>query len=117
MKNNSYKPLKFIGTSRSDLKSFPEEVIDEAGFELYQIQIGDEPSNWKPMSSVGKGVSEIRIKSASGAFRVIYVAKFESAVYVLHCFQKKTQKTEKRDIELAKNRFNQIVREMQNERK
>lgn len=114
VENKIVKPLKFIGTARNDLRSFPEDVVDDAGFELYQIQLGEEASDWKPMSSIGKGVAEIRIKSQSGAFRVIYVAKFESAVFVLHCFQKKTQKTETRDIELAKKRFNQLVKDIQN---
>lgn len=55
-----------------------------------QVQQGREPDDWKPMPSIGTGVREIRIREASGAFRVIYVAKFEAAIFVLHCFQKKT---------------------------
>lgn len=112
VKTEPIKPLKFVGTSKKDLKSFPDDVIDDAGFELYQVQIGEEPTDWKPMPTIGNGASEIRIRNETGAYRVTYVAKFEEAVFVLHCFQKKTQKTEKRDIELGKTRFNQLVKEL-----
>ncbi|MEI9986890.1 MAG: type II toxin-antitoxin system RelE/ParE family toxin [Aliidongia sp.] len=77
------KPLKFVGTAYADLISFPREVRREAGFELDRVQSGRQPHDWKPMSTVGSGVQEIRIHDESGAFRVIYVAKFAAAVYVL----------------------------------
>ena len=64
------------------------------------------------MSTVGQGVREIRIREADGAFRVIYVAKFESAIYVLHCFQKKTQKTSREDIALATRRYKDLLKEL-----
>ena len=103
------KPLKFIGSSQDDLRDFPAEPRRQAGFELYRLQRGREPSNWKPMSAVGRGVREVRIK-LQGEWRVIYVAKFEDAVYVLHAFQKKSRKTRKEDIELARKRYQQIKR-------
>ena len=84
----------------------------EAGFQLNQVQNGYEPDDWKPMNSVGMGVKEIRIRDAAGAFRVIYVAKFAEAVYVLHCFQKKTAKTSKADVELATGRYRDLVKEL-----
>lgn len=62
------------------------------------------------MPSIGKGVREIRIREAAGAFRVIYLAKLEDAVYVLHCFQKKTEKTAASDIDLARNRYKELMR-------
>ena len=71
------------------------------------VQLGLDPSDWKPMSSIGSGVREIRVR-AGGAYRVIYLSSRPEGVYVLHCFQKKTQKTAPRDIELAKSRFKQI---------
>ena len=69
------------------------------------VQVGRDPDNWKPMSDIGSGVCEIRVRDPSGAFRVIFVAKFQDAVYVLHAFQKKSQKTAMGDIELAKQRY------------
>ena len=75
----------------------------EAGYQIDRIQNGLLPDDFKPMPSVGSAVAEIRLWEEAGTFRVIYVAKFENAVYVLHCFQKKTQKTSKKDIDLAAN--------------
>lgn len=83
-----------------------------AGFELWEVQQGKDPADYKPMPSVGIGVREIRIR-ADGAFRVIYVARFSEAVYVLHAFQKKAEKTPKPDIDLARDRFRDVVRERQ----
>lgn len=97
----------FLGASKADLREFPDEARREAGVELHQVQLGLEPGDWKPMPSIGAGVREIRIR-AGGAFRVIYLATRPEGVYVLHCFQKKTQKTAPRDVELARQRFKQI---------
>lgn len=102
------KGVEFLGTSLKDLKDFPQEPREEAGFQLYQVQCGLDPDDWKPMGTIGAGVAEIKIKDASGEFRVLYVAKFSDVVYVLHCFQKKTQKTPKRDIDLATQRYKEI---------
>lgn len=101
-----------IGGSLEDLRTFPEEARREAGHQLDQVQQGREPDDWKPMPSIGTGVREIRIREASGAFRVIYVAKFEAAIFVLHCFQKKTQKTSRADIVLATQRLKDLVKEL-----
>lgn len=101
------KPLKFLGSSLADLTGFPEDAKRVAGFELWQVQVGAMPSDFKPMPSVGVGAYEIRVK-LSGQWRVIYVAKHSDAVYVLHCFQKTTPKTPKPDIDLAVKRFKLI---------
>jgi phage-related protein len=98
------KPLKFVGSSLDDLRNFPDEARRAAGFELRAIQNGLEPSDWKPMPAIGAGVKEIRIH-VLGEWRVIYIAKFRDAVYVLHAFQKKTQKTNRHDIDLAEHRY------------
>jgi phage-related protein len=98
------KPLKFVGPSLNELRDFPEEARRAAGFELRAIQNGFEPSDWKPMKTIGSGVNEIRIHIL-GEWRVIYVAKVLDAVYVLHAFQKKTQKTSQHDIEIARKRL------------
>ena len=102
------KPVAFVGTARDDLSAFPEDARRDAGFDLWQVQMGDEPTDWRPMTTVGPGAVEIRVHSG-GAFRVIYVAKFRDTLYVLHCFQKKSQKTDIRDIELARKRYKEIA--------
>jgi len=101
------KQLHFVGSSLDDIRNFPDEARRAAGFELRAVQNGFEPSNWKPMHIVGPGVNEIRIR-VLGEWRIIYVAKFSDAVYVLHAFQKKTQKTSQHDIDLARQRYGQI---------
>lgn len=102
----STKPLKFVGSSLDD-RGFPEEARRVAGFELRAIQNGFEPGDWKSMQSIGPGVKEIRIH-VLGEWRVLYFAKLTDAIYVLHAFQKKGQKTNKNDIELARKRLRQI---------
>lgn len=106
------KPVEFKGSSLDDLRAFPLSAKREAGHQLDQVQNGHEPDDWKPMPTVGRGVKEIRIRDAAGAFRVIYVAKFADAVYVLHCFQKKTEKTSKADVDLAAKRYRDLVKEL-----
>lgn len=101
------KPLNFISSSEDDLASFPLEVKQAAGYQLYRVQVGLMPSDWKPMLTVGAGAYEIRVH-VLGEWRVIYVAKFADAVYVLHAFQKKTQQTRKEDIALAAARYKQL---------
>jgi len=106
------KDLTFLGSSYEDLCELPRSVQNKAGYQLYLVQRGDEPNDWKPMSTIGAGVKEIRLCEESGAYRVIYVAKFEHAIYVLHAFQKKTQKTDKRDLDLAAKRYRDLLQEM-----
>ncbi len=106
------KPVEFRGTALDDLRAFPVSARREAGYQLDQVQQGGEADDWKPMNTVGPGVREIRIRDEAGAFRVVYVAKFARAVYVLHCFQKKTQKTSKTDIDLAATRYRELLKEI-----
>jgi len=106
------KNLTFLGSSYEDLCEFPRLVQHKAGYQLYLVQRGDEPEDWKPMSTIGFGVREIRVRDEGGAYRVIYVAKFADAIYVLHAFQKKTQKTDKRDLDLAAKRYRDLLQEM-----
>lgn len=102
------KALHFVGSSHEDLKAFPDQARRDAGFNLDFVQLGLEPSNWKPMNTVGVGVNEIRVRDPTGAFRVIYLATRPEGVYVLHCFQKKSRKTRKADIDLAARRFSEL---------
>lgn len=108
----SPKHIEFRSGSRDDLRAFPDLARREAGHQLDHVQNGREPDDWKPMSSIGRGVREIRVRDPSGAFRIIYVAKFEDAIYVLHCFQKKTEKTARPDVELATRRYRELVQEL-----
>ncbi|MCG8333587.1 MAG: type II toxin-antitoxin system RelE/ParE family toxin [Proteobacteria bacterium] len=103
------RQLYFAGSSLDDPKSFPESVKKRAGFQLHRVKHGKDPSDWKPMNSIGKGVREIRIK-VKEQFRVIYIASFSDKVYVLHAFKKKSQKTAKRDLDIAKHRLKAIQR-------
>jgi phage-related protein len=104
------KRLCFLGDSLQCLRDFPEDARHDAGYQLDKVQRGQQPDDFKPMPSVGKGVEEIRVTDDSGAYRVIYVARRVESVYVLHAFQKKTQATSRRDIEIARKRFAQLSR-------
>lgn len=99
------KPIEFLGDSLRSLREFPDDAKRDAGYQLDRVQHGLQPDDFKPMPAIGKGVEEIRVRDDTGAYRVIYTARLADAVYVLHAFQKKTQATSKRDIELAKQRF------------
>ena len=107
--NTTMKQLSFVGSCLDDLRNFPDEARRAAGFELYAVQCGLEPSNWKPIQTIGPGVREIRIH-VLGEWRGIYVVKLKDAVYVLHAFRKKTQKTSIKDIELARQRYKLITK-------
>lgn len=98
------KDVVFIDSAQDDLRAFPPKARREAGYQIDHVQQGREPSDWKPMGTVGAGVREIRIHE-EGEHRVLYVASFEEAVYVLHAFRKKSQKTARTDIELARRRY------------
>lgn len=108
------KPVRFVGDSRAALSRFPADARNRAGHELFMVQVGREPDDWKPMPTIGAGVAEIRVRKPSGAFRVIYVARFENAIYVLHAFQKQTKKTALLDLRLAKRRYREAL-EMESE--
>ncbi len=102
------KPVEWMGDSRARVRSFSKVVRQRVGYELEMVQHGLEPSDWKPMPSVGQGVSEIRIH-LEGEHRVLYVAKFRRAIYVLHVFRKKTRKTSKSDLGIAAARFQAVL--------
>ena len=106
------KPIEFLADSLDVLRSFPQTAKRDVGFQLDRVQHGLDPDDSKPMNAIGAGVYEIRIRDISGIFRVIYVAKFKEAVFVLHCFQKKSEKTAKPDIDLAKSRLKALIRRL-----
>lgn len=105
------KPVRFVGNAKEDLAALPKFARTRAGYELFMVQVGRNPDNWKPMAILGPGACEIRVRDPTGAYRVIYVARFANAVYVLHAFYKKTQKMARADLDLAKKRY-QIAREL-----
>lgn len=104
------KPVVWRGDSLARLREFPREAMREAGYQLERLQTGREAKDWKPMPSIGTGVNELRVRMG-GAFRVVYVAKFAEAIYVLHAFQKKSQRTARLDVELARARFKSLMNE------
>jgi phage-related protein len=109
------RPIEWMGSSLEDLRSFPPEARTEAGHELFLIQRGEPPGDWKPLPSVGRGAKEIRVHTWAGGrleHRVVYVAHFPEAVYVLHAFRKTTGRTSRQDLETARRRY----REMLNQR-
>ena len=105
------KDIEFVGSSLKVIKDFPLKTKRQVGHELDRVQRGQEPSDWKPMKSIGIGVKEIRVKDEDGIFRVIYLVKYFDLVHVLHAFQKKTQQTSKSDLDLAKKRLKQLIQE------
>ncbi len=104
------KALWWLGSSRDDIRAFPVDARRLAGFQLRRVQQGLEPNDWRPMPTIGPGVQEIRIHTAR-EHRVIYIARFAEAVYVVHAFEKRTRKTPKRDLNLARQRVQQLLRE------
>lgn len=102
------KPIYWIGTSKEDISSFPAEAKRKAGLQLRAVQQGLQPTDFKPMVVIGKGVAEIRVWTGE-TYRIFYVAKFPEAVYILHAFGKKTHKTSKKDIEVGKQRYQQML--------
>jgi phage-related protein len=102
------KPVIWMGGSKEDLKAFPEDARREIGYQLEHVQEGMDPDNWKPVSIVGAGVREIRVRESTGTFRCIYLATRTEGIYILHCFQKKTRKTSRKDLDSAHTRFKSI---------
>lgn len=105
------KPIDWRGSSFDDLRAFPDDAKRNAGYQLRKVQKGEQPDVFKPMAEIGAGVYEIIVDTAAGWFRVMYVAKFEETVYVLHSFQKKTNKTSRGDKDVAKRRYGAVLKE------
>lgn len=103
------KPLIWMGSAMEAVRAFPVGARRRAGYQLYLVQQGLDPNDWKPLPSVGPGVREIRVH-IDGEYRVFYVAKFAEAVYILHAFEKRTRRTRQADIELAKKYLSEVTR-------
>ena len=104
------KTLRFLGDSLKCLRKFPDDARHDAGYQLDKVQRGEQPDDFKSMPLIGKGAEEIRLWDDTGTYRVIYTARIADSIYVLHAFQKKTQSTTKRDIDIAKERYTQLMR-------
>lgn len=104
------KPICFLGNALACLREFPEGAKQDAGYQLDKVQRGMQPDDFKPMPTVGRGVEELRVWDETGTYRVIYLARLNDAVYVLHAFQKKAESTPKRDIDIAKTRYAELMR-------
>ena len=104
------KPVRFLGDSLKRLRAFPQGVRHDVGYQVWRVQLGESAEDFKPMPTIGPGVEEVRVRDLTGAYRVIYTAQLDDAVYVLHVFQKKTRATSRADIELAARRFKMLVR-------
>lgn len=102
------KPLRFLGDSLKALRAFPDEARQDAGFQLDRVQRGEQPDDFKAMPSIGPGVEELRVWDPAGTYRVVYTARLDDAVYVLHAFQKRTRATSREDVALARKRFRDI---------
>jgi phage-related protein len=105
------KPVIWLGSSLSIMRDLEDAAKQAFGHALARVQAGLEPVDWKPISTIGPGVAELRVR-VGGSFRLVYVARFEEAVYVLHVFQKKSQKTSMLDIELARSRYRSLIRSL-----
>ncbi len=103
------KSISFAGSSLEDIKNFEENAKKRIGYQLHRVQSGKDPNDWKPMNTIGTGVKEIRVK-VNDHYRVIYIASLSDNIYVLHAFKKKTQKTDKRDLNIAKERLKTVLR-------
>lgn len=108
------QPAAFVDRALDELRSFPDDARQDAGYQIHRVQEGLDPDDWKPMSTVGKGAREIRIWEADGTYRVIYVANIADAIYVLHAFKKKDQSTPKANIETARKRYRALMQELNN---
>ncbi|MEB3982501.1 type II toxin-antitoxin system RelE/ParE family toxin [Mycobacterium sp. 663a-19] len=99
------KPIRWLGTTRDDIREQRPAIRDELGQQLLRVQMGLMPNNYKPMTAVGLGTYEMRVRDADGIARLMYVTKFDDTICVLHVFTKKARRTPKTDIDLAKKRY------------
>ena len=104
------KKVRWLGTSRQDISGFPEAVKADLGAELFRLQCGIEPLHWKPFHGLKRSAFELRAKDESGIFRVIYVTLIKENIYVLHCFNKKSQKTSSGDVSTANLRLVELLK-------
>ena len=109
--------ISWEGDSKEIVSAFPSEVKQDIGFALLQLQRGEIPSDIRPMTSIGAGVFEIKTSDERAWYRAIYLSKVDDTIYVLHCFEKQSRKTERRDLETARTRLSRVRERMLQMRK
>jgi phage-related protein len=107
--NIQSKPVEFLSNTLNVIKQFPEKIIQDIGYKINLLQLGEILTDFKPMPTIGDGVSEIRFWHSSGTYRVIYAVKFKDFVYILHAFKKSSKKTKQADIDLARKRYKKLL--------
>jgi len=105
------------GDSREVLQSFPDGVRQNIGFQLWQLQKGERPSDYRPLQSIGSGVFELRDQDQRGWYRVVYLSRIEDVIHVLHCFEKKSREMPRREFETAKRRLKLVKARMAGEKR
>ena len=112
MSDESKRPklaeIVWEGDSKDVLRTFPEGVIQNFGFELWQLQQGMRPRNYRPLPSVGSGVFELRDQDERGWYRVVYLSRIDDVIYVLHCFEKRSREMPARDFQKSKRRLSAV---------
>ena len=105
------------GDSKEVLQSFPDPVRQNLGFQLWQLQQGERPSDYRPLSSIGAGVFELRDQDERAWYRVIYSSRINDVIYVLHCFEKKSREIPRRDFEKARQRLKAVKARLAEQKK
>ena len=103
------KSVIWVGDSKEVIRDFPKDVREDFGFGLWQLQQGSIPPCSRPMLSIGQAVFELKTKDKSGWYRAIYMTKVKDKIFILHCFMKKSSKTARNDLELAKQRYKAVI--------
>ena len=100
------------------MASFPGQVRGNLGFALYELQQGRQPAiETRRMESIGPGVYELKDADERAWYRVIYLSKIDDVMYVLHCFEKQSRKTDKRDLNTAKEHLSRVRKRIQEQKK
>jgi phage-related protein len=114
---NRLAQIAWEGDSREVLKSFPEGVRQNFGFDLWQLQLGERPTDYRPLTSIGPGVFELRDQDERAWYRVVYLSRIEDVIYVLHCFEKKSREMPRKDFEKAKQRLKAVKARLAEEKR
>ena len=109
--------IAWEGNSREVLQSFPEGVRQNLGFQLWQLQQGERPADYRPLPSIGPGVFELRDQDERAWYRVVYLSRIDDVIYVLHSFEKKSREMPRKEFETAKRRFKAVKARLAEEKK
>ena len=115
--NQAHAVIAWEGDSRDVLQSFPDDVKQNLGFQLWQLQRGERPKDYRPLQSIGAGVFELRDQDQRAWYRVVYLSRIEDVIHVLHCFEKKSREMPRREFETAKRRLKLVKARMAGEKR